>query len=349
MSFFITIERANPNLRLNPDPSPASIAINGLRLNNNPLFSLDSTDIEDAFDIFWNTQINNAENLNFHLIYAYLIENTRIFQIFERVIETVARGETLGILSNESMQWIRTTEHLFFKQPHFQSRTMSSSIRPNSEENRRNAYFRLFGMDLTHGDPKTPEAPYIYHRAEIANRQFQEILEKLMTEIWQGQINLRNTSGSNTTDIDNITDLIRQLRNMLLMRRTRDVSTFITDYRNTTLAREEYCSILMATWLYVGILTNTPICNDLQSSAVTPAERILKIGKKVGLPALSKSEDMFELARLMSIFLRSIELGIFNPINIPVMLDITQPLGQDMRTIINLWQRTTKTNLKLVK
>ena len=52
-----------------------------------------------------------------HLIYAYMIENTRIYEIFRRVVHEFVHGERLGTASAETQHWLRNTEELFFRDP----------------------------------------------------------------------------------------------------------------------------------------------------------------------------------------------------------------------------------------
>src|SRR5262245_25423519 len=47
-----------------------------------------------------------------HLIYAYMIENTRVYEIFRRVLHEFLHGEKLGTPIPESQRWLRTTEEL---------------------------------------------------------------------------------------------------------------------------------------------------------------------------------------------------------------------------------------------
>ena len=72
------------------------------------------------YDINDRLQYANFSSFEFsstyHLMYAYLIENTRIFQIFERFIEKYITDEELGIANNELVfNWIANSERLFFR------------------------------------------------------------------------------------------------------------------------------------------------------------------------------------------------------------------------------------------
>ncbi|MBL0026968.1 MAG: hypothetical protein IPO98_19150 [Saprospiraceae bacterium] len=51
---------------------------------------------------------------NYHLIYAYLLENTRILQIFEKMIDKYLIDEEFGISGDpEAVGWIRNSFNLF--------------------------------------------------------------------------------------------------------------------------------------------------------------------------------------------------------------------------------------------
>jgi hypothetical protein len=52
-----------------------------------------------------------------HLVYAYLIENTRIFDIFYKVMEAYQSGEQLATPSRASEQFWRITENLIYSDP----------------------------------------------------------------------------------------------------------------------------------------------------------------------------------------------------------------------------------------
>ena len=62
-----------------------------------------------------------------------MVENTRMYEIFRRVLEEYAYGERLGVPSDETQRWLRTTEQLFYRDnPPFQIYTLASWIRPDS-------------------------------------------------------------------------------------------------------------------------------------------------------------------------------------------------------------------------
>src|ERR1044071_9811694 len=50
-----------------------------------------------------------------HLIYAYMIANTRIRPIFRRVVHELLHGEKFGAPREDAQFWLRNTEELFFR------------------------------------------------------------------------------------------------------------------------------------------------------------------------------------------------------------------------------------------
>ena len=67
-------------------------------------------------------------------------------------------------------------------------------VRPDIHATRRNAYQRMFGMDLNHGTDDNK--PYPYVKAEAANSEFVSTFEEFLREVWIGMENVNNTSGA---------------------------------------------------------------------------------------------------------------------------------------------------------
>jgi hypothetical protein len=89
-----------------------------------------------------------------HLAYAYVLESTGIVEIFAEVVRRLVVGETMGVLSPDSIAWLRATEQLFFRDsPTFSVASVLSEVRPFDRTNRRNSYWRMFGLDLAHPVP----------------------------------------------------------------------------------------------------------------------------------------------------------------------------------------------------
>ena len=138
-----------------------------------------------------------------HLGYALVLEMSRVVQIFRRVILEYRTGERLGTPSVETQRWLDATEALLFGAAYPVAAWLSTSgVRPDAEAVRRNAYYRLFGMDLAFG--ADDNRPVSYIKAETANKSFVPVFEELLHELWQAISNLRNMAGVNQADDDRI-------------------------------------------------------------------------------------------------------------------------------------------------
>ena len=235
-----------------------------------------------------------------HLIYAYMIENTRIAEVFRRVISNFLFGERLSVLSSASQRWAWTTEELFFRDaPPFSTMTQTSYIRPDIRGTRANAYQRLFGMTL---NSSTDQEKVAYPIAEHANVDFVSVFDELQHEVWQGRSNFANQIGARPTDDSKIAQLCDRLGDMLLARRN-----------NGTLSREEFWAVAAMSWFHSTILEeNHPIIVDLRAQASSPEERLFKIAQRVGYSAHGLAKSYFELAEPISRLLLNIETGVFS-------------------------------------
>lgn len=285
----------------------------------------------------------------FHLIYAYLIENTRIVEIFRRVLHESRHGERLGKSTPESEWWLFVTEQLFFRDPFpFLPFSIFSFVRPDSGASRRNAYFRMFGMDLNHGldDGK----PYPYQKPEAANREFVATFESFLTEVWIGIANASNSSGTKPTDDGAIQVLAQRLQEMLTTRRLYGSFLHVEFY--------SYCMML---WFHNAVFPNdSAIVQSLKADGTGPDERLKKIAERVKLPANRQAFYFFNLAYPLSNLLVLIEDGIFDgpTSNVQPLYDHNKSfknydpfntekyLDDDMKAIITNWSNATGRNLK---
>src|SRR5262245_5553472 len=279
-----------------------------------------------------------------HLIYAYLLENTGVVEIFAEVIRRAAMGETLDIQAqtNQAIQWLRVTEELFFRDPASHSITgVTSQLRPEARLVRRNAYWRMFGMDLAH--PVGPRASangngqdWKQHTGAGVNTSFREKWAELLRQVWLGYENRNNAVGANATDDAYVLLLCDTLRDMLNMRR-----------RGGFLAREEFASVALLSWFELTLSENTPIVVALNAVATSPADRLALIARQVGMSPAPRSRELFELAELMSALLRLFESGIINNPALAATLYIPgTPLATNMNRIVDLWQSATGERVK---
>jgi transcriptional regulator with XRE-family HTH domain len=272
-----------------------------------------------------------------HLIYAYMIENTRIYEIFRRVLYEFLHGEKIGTPLAESQNWLRTTEELFYRDPApFLITSVASHIRPDLGSNRRNAYQRMFGMDLNHGG--ADGKPYPYVKAEAANNEFVATFEEFLREVWVAITYVTATSSSNPKDDSKIAELAEKLHDMLRSRR-----------QNGNLSREEFAFVSMMSWFHMTLEFDSPIVRSLRAEATGMEQRLFKIAERVGLPAHGLSKNFFDIADDISYLLIEIEKGAFNK-EVAVEALYTRVTGSllepAMRNIITHWSAITGHDIK---
>src|SRR5580692_3733524 len=280
-----------------------------------------------------------------HLGYSYVIENTRAVQILRRVVSEYRLGEGLGVPSVATQRWLDATEVLLFGEAHpILSWLPASTIRPDPEAIRRNAYWRLFGLDLAFGTDDN--RPPTYDKATAANTSFLPLFEELLFELWQAITNVRNTSGVNASDDDRIYRLAEQLQFMLRSRRQFQL-----------LGREEMTAAAVLSWVDLTLSADTPVVLDLRAQATSPADRLKIIGGRVNLMPHSKSAALFSMSADLSIFLRTIESGLVTTPATAWVLYLGQPpatalpgdpapIGNESRRVITEWAAATGKNLK---
>ena len=276
-----------------------------------------------------------------HLIYAYMIENTRLYEVFRRVIYEYRHGEKLGTPQDSDTQnWLRNTEELFYSDTApFLISNVSSHIRSDLRANRRNAYQRMFGMDLNHGSDDG--RPYSYIKADAANNEFVSTFEEFLREVWVGITYVGATSSSNPTDDSKIATLARRLRDMLQSRR-----------QNGNLSREEFAFVSMMSWLHFTLESNTPIVRSLRADTTGVENRLFKVAERVGLPAHGLSKSFFEIADPMSRLLIQIEMDTYShAAAVRALYDKSIPNSPepDVRTIITHWTAITGRDVKARK
>lgn len=276
-----------------------------------------------------------------HLAYAYVLESTGIVEIFAEVVRRLVVGETMGVLSPDSIAWLRATEQLFFRDlPTFSVASVLSQVRPFDRTNRRNAYWRMFGLDLAHAVPPLwagsgPLADWKELTGPV-NHDFRQKWSELLRQIWIGVENRANNSGANPTDPSYIALLSRALKDLLGNRR-----------RGGALAREEFAYVTMLNWFHLTVDSDTSLIVDLQAQASSAADRLGALGQKVGITPALRSRELFDLAEPMSTLLRGIELGLFDTETTATTL-FTEGTNvfRDVLDTINNWQSATGERVK---
>lgn len=276
-----------------------------------------------------------------HLAYAYVLESTGIVEIFAEVVRRLLVGETMGVLSPDSIAWLRATEQLFFRDiPTFSVASVLSEVRPFDRTNRRNAYWRMFGLDLAHPVPPVwagsgPLADWTALTGPV-NLDFRQKWSEFLRQVWIGLENTANNSGPNPTDAGYIALLSTAIKDLLGNRR-----------RGGALAREEFAYVTMLNWFHLTIDTDTSVITDLQAQASNAADRLGALGQKVGITPALRSRELFDLAEPMSTLLRGIELGLFDTEETAATLFTGKNnLVSDARSVINNWQSATGERVK---
>lgn len=319
-------------LDLPTQPSPPFLAPSGINVGGEFEWSGEPGPVEfDCPPRFWQ-----------HLIYAYLVESTGVVEVFAEVLRRLVVGETLGVLSADSISWARATEQLFFRDPPpFAITGVVSEVRPFERANRRNAYWRMFGMDLAHPVPphwpgSGPLADWKGHTGPGVNTDFRQKWNELLRQVWLGVENRTNNSGSNPADASYIALLCRALKDMMANRR-----------RGGALAREELAYVAMSSWFHLTVDSDNSLIVDLQARASSPADRLAAIAQRVGMAPATRSRELFDLAEPMATILRAIELGLFDtPAAAAALFLPGSTVATDMLTIINNWQSATGERVK---
>lgn len=277
-----------------------------------------------------------------HLIYGYLLENTGMFEIFSEVARLALTSEQLSAqFTNEAVQWLRSTEDLFFRdQSGFSVAATVSQLRPDARVTRRNAYWRMFGWDLAHQLPRSTPVdgtqPWKRDVGAGANTTFREKWNELLRQIWLARENAQNVAGANPTDDSYLVLLCDSLRDMMRMRR-----------RGGMLAREEFAAGVTMNWFDLTVSADTPIVTALGAQAASPADRLALIAQRVGMTAAPRARELFQLAEPVSLVLRLIEADAFaNNAAVQLFYIGNGFLATQMTEIIDLWQSATGESLK---
>jgi hypothetical protein len=279
-----------------------------------------------------------------HLMYSYLVESTGIVEIFAEVLRRYVVGETLDAPTVDTLAFVRATEELYFRDPPlFHIGGLTSQLRPDARVNRRNAYWRMFGVDLPHPLAGTADQPWKRDAGAVVNTRFLELWTELLRQVWMGIENDRNQVGSNPTDPSYLAYLCQTLGEMLRLRR-----------RGGMLAREEFGAVTMLSWFHLAIESDTALVRDLRATAGgvgNPADRLAAIGQRVGITPPRQARELFELADLVSPVLWFIELDQFSsPANAETLFrtfNVVNPVvARTMIRIVDLWQSATGERLK---
>ena len=233
--------------------------------------------------------------------------------IVEILGEVVRRYKVGGRLSRPQPSHVAVGEAhrgtLLPESPAFHILGVSSQLRPDARVNRRNAYWRMFGRDLSHpplGAPLEGQGRGSAMSVPALNTRFFDLWEELLRQVWQGILNDRNQGGPNATDRSFIAYLCQSIAEMLTMRR-----------RGGMLAQEEFAYVTMLSWFHLTVEYDTSVVEGRVSQGGSrrqrqPADRLAAIGARVGITPPRETRELFELAGLLSPLMWFIENGAFS-------------------------------------
>jgi hypothetical protein len=235
-----------------------------------------------------------------HAIYALIVENTHIHEVFLKILEKYMYGEELETPSAPTQLFLRNLEFLIFGDA-MPSMVWTTSGRTRRDEvaNRLTLYYWMFGVDSTYAPELAVQHPY--QKPAASNRDFIPTFEAFGREVWRGIINAKNTSGANDTDPSVIATLARRLYDMMATRRL-----------NGNLSREEFRAVAVMSFLHLSVLYDSPVVVDLKAQGSSPEMRLQKLAERVGMNANPKSKPLFDLAGPFSQLMQLVEAGTFN-------------------------------------
>ena len=312
---------ANGMMRRGVDADSAALFISGY--NAAAAVALDEQGHDDRQPVWWD-----------QLMFAYLCESTRMYEIFARLISEVFNGRRRDVLPVASQQWLRTAEVLFYSHPlPYSVMNVTSNLRPDIRATRATDYARMFGMPITH--PTADGTPFPRPYSTDGNVDFVATLEDFLREVWRGYRNRRNQTGANDTDDAAIANLARRLFDMLTSVR-----------RYGVLDQREFVHVTTFSYFFLTLQADYAIIRDLRAEASSPAERLVNLATVVGVQPHRHTEQFLNLAEDLPSLLRLIESGLLNsPANVPVLYG-PGPVQQSVLRILTQWTMATGHDLK---
>ena len=116
--------------------------------------------------------------------------------------------------------------------------------------------------------------------------------------------------------------------------------------RGAALAREEFKAVAAMSWFDETLQFNTPIVQTLKATATSPADRLALVGRAVGMTPAPRSRELFELAELMSLVLRTSRAACSRPRPWWPISTRLRRWRTTMNRIIDLWQSATGERVK---
>lgn len=223
-----------------------------------------------------------------HLIYSYFIERTGVVEVFRKLFTSfLLDDEILKLNVQEDSGLIRRIKENI-KEVYSKS---SSSITPDLDKVRRNAYWRLFGYTLKGKEtfPKGSRYSAVSYNAEF-NKTFESIMVHIFQIILDKGITLERLGNANA-----LAELLDNLKRQLVGRTYNTIEDISQD-----LAFKFYSLITL-------LGDNKLMLDRLSIRSDDPTRRLIELGEKLKVPVAKESSYLFLLASRMNIFLRKVE------------------------------------------
>lgn len=265
-----------------------------------------------------------------HLASSYVLENTRAVQIMGRVVHGLRTGSMAGASSADTRRWLDVTEVLLFGNDGRASSWFAApSVRASAEAVRRNAYWRLLGLDLAFGTEDN--RPSDFPKPDQANTGFILAFEQMLVACWRA---LSDPRGRGHATRDAVLHSVQGLHALMSSRRERE-----------GLDRVELTAAVALGWIRLTLEDDTPVVRDLGAQGSTAAERLGRMGERVGLPAHHQSASLFALGDDISDVLRAVESESAHA-GLVAGLHRSGPEAKRVRRVITEWSAATGKDLR---
>src|SRR5215216_2707412 len=220
-----------------------------------------------------------------HLIFSYFIECTGIVEVFRALFASYfSTDDILKLNRQEDVALIeKLKEVVAFVYP-----KSVSTITPDLEELRYNAYWRLFGYNI-----KGKENRFV--KVASYNKEFNKLFEAIMYEIFQGILD----KGITIEKLSNPNALAELLDNPQKLLRNRTYNEIEDIASHWAVAFE---SLLV-------LLDDDKLMRDrLNIRSVGRYQRLIELGEKLKVPVAKETLYLFLLAIRMEAFLTHVEI-----------------------------------------
>jgi hypothetical protein len=222
--------------------------------------------------------------LHRQLIYSYFIESTGIVEVFRALFASYfTTDDILKLNRKEDLVLIeRLKEVVAFVYPR-----PVSSITPDLEELRYNAYWRMYGYTIRGKENR-------FVKVSSYNKDFNKLFEGIMYEIFQGILD----KGITIEKLSNPNALAEMLDNLQKLLRNRTYNEIEDIASHWAVAFE---SLLV-------LLDDDNLMRDrLNIRSVSRYQRLIELGEKLKVPVAKETLYLLALAKRMEAFLLQVD------------------------------------------